>query len=120
MVNKKYYYVTLKGGIDKIPFRHVNSKIICVKLSDGNLYELITGDRIYKSMSVDIVDLTYESLTALNEKESKEAENILFSLTSEDINEYKKEIFKIKELYSNNYFGLGDKMVKKMMLKSNK
>lgn len=119
MVNNEYqyYYVRLKGGIDTIPFRHSNSKIVAVLLSDNKLHEIITNEVLSPSDSRGI-NLEYEYIEPISKDQTEKISDIIFSLTSDDIENYKKELNKIKTLQiENNSFGIGDKLSRKIFSK---
>ena len=118
MVNRSYFYVTLNGGVDKLPLKHKMSRIIGVFMDDGLLHEIVTNEILYPydKLAHHMIDLVYEKIEPIPDTEYKDIEDLIFSLTNEDVEEYKKEVFNLKVINSTNYFGLGDKMVKKMML----
>ena len=127
MRNKiEYYRLTLKNGQDSIQVDDKNIPIVGVILSDNNMHELITGRIIKENLANGLCDgISYISARLLEAKEEKTSEDFIISLNIDERDLFRQEIDKIDENlktenYINSSYGLGEKMTRRLIVKSNR
>ena len=127
MRNKiEYYRLTLKNGLDAIQVDDKNIPIVGVILSDNNMHELITGRIIKENLANGLCDgISYISARLLEAKEEKTSEDFIISLNIDERDLFRQEIDKIDENlktenYINSSYGLGEKMTRRLIVKSNR
>ncbi len=127
MRNKiEYYRLTLKNGQDSIQIEDKCVPILGVFLSDNNMHEIITGRIIKENLANGLCDgISYINARLLEANEEKTSEDFIISLNIDERDLFRQEIDKIDENlktenYINSSYGLGEKMTRRLIVKSNR
>ena len=126
--NKKtkidYFYLTLNNGVSSIKIGEKEIPILGILVTPDAMHEVVTGKKIEKNIDkTPTGTMTYISAVPVPKKEAKGVEDIIFAMTIPEKEQFEQIMKQMKEdiedqHFVNSSYGLGEMMMRRLMVKA--
>ena len=113
--NLEYYKITLIDEVDSLNIGDKRIGIYGVRLLDGFLHELVSGKKLVPEY--DNVNILYKNAVPCEPEDIEYINECIGKLTLDERERFIYKLNIVKDINTNNYFGIGDKITKKLIYK---